>query len=398
MAGAPGTAKTTLALNLAAIISRGALWPDGSLCKPGNVLIWSGEDNPKKTLLPRLLAHGLDEERVYFIDTVIGQKRSRVFDPARDLPKLYEEALELGDVRFILIDPIVNVVLGDSHKNCEVRRALQPLVELGDRLEAAILGISHFSKGTMGRDPLERITGSLAFGALARIVWVSAKKANSDGTSQHVLVLAKSNHGPDGGGYRYQVEKTTLANHPGIDTAQVVWGDAIQGSAVALLAEPMQGYSGENSRLAEAEAFLKEVLAKGPVSKKDIDDQAKAFGFKEMTLRRAKMALGVIVVHEGYGKGSVWQWSLPSKMVKDPKDIKGVHPFRVEIFDNQDEHLYHLARSHPPIIEGCKLKDILLHAIPEDYEALENPEVLACFAQSLKDSGKIKVWKDDVAH
>ena len=43
-----------------------------------------------------------------------------------------------------------------------------------------------------------------------------------------------------------------------------------------------------------------------------------------MTLRRAKVALSVAVVHEGYGKGSVWQWSLPSKVFKDPKDVKDV--------------------------------------------------------------------------
>ena len=399
LAGAPGTGKTTLALNLAALISCGAPWPDGSPSTPANVLIWSGEDSPEDTLLPRLLAHGADPHRIYFIDTVIEQKRVRAFDPACDLPKLYEEALELGDVRFILIDPIVNVVLGDSHKNCEVRRALQPLVALSDRLGAAVLGISHFSKGTMGRDPLERITGSLAFGALARIVWVAGKIIDPNGTSQRLLVRAKSNHGPDGGGYRYQIEQTTLENHPGIDASHVVWGDPVEGSAGALLTDPMnQGCLEESSKVTEAMAFLKEVLAKGPVSKKEIDAQAKVLGFKEMTLRRAKVALGVIVVHEGYGKGSAWQWSLPSKVFTTPKDIKGVHPFRVEIFENQDEHLCHLARSHPLMVEGCKLKDILMHAIPEDYEALADPKVLACFAQGLKDSGRIKVWKDDIAH
>ena len=34
-------------------------------------------------------------------------------------------------------------------------------------MRCALLGITHFSKGTSGRDPTERITGSLAFGALA---------------------------------------------------------------------------------------------------------------------------------------------------------------------------------------------------------------------------------------
>lgn len=45
-----------------------------------------------------------------------------------------------------------------------------PLVELAQAKDAALIGITHYSKGTQGREPLERVCGSLAFGALARIV------------------------------------------------------------------------------------------------------------------------------------------------------------------------------------------------------------------------------------
>jgi crossover junction endodeoxyribonuclease RuvC len=56
LAGQPGTGKTTLALALAAITSIGGVWPDGSRPAPGNVVIWSGEDDPRDTLVPRLIA------------------------------------------------------------------------------------------------------------------------------------------------------------------------------------------------------------------------------------------------------------------------------------------------------------------------------------------------------
>lgn len=55
LAGAPGQGKTTIAQSFAATITTGGRWPDGQWCKPGNVLIWSGEDDPADTLLPRLL-------------------------------------------------------------------------------------------------------------------------------------------------------------------------------------------------------------------------------------------------------------------------------------------------------------------------------------------------------
>ena len=42
--GSPGTGKTTICLSLAAILSAGGTWPDGSEADMGNVVIWSGED------------------------------------------------------------------------------------------------------------------------------------------------------------------------------------------------------------------------------------------------------------------------------------------------------------------------------------------------------------------
>ncbi len=53
LAGAPGQGKTTIALACAATVTIGGRWPDGKRCDPGNILIWSGEDDPADTLLPR---------------------------------------------------------------------------------------------------------------------------------------------------------------------------------------------------------------------------------------------------------------------------------------------------------------------------------------------------------
>src|SRR5206468_6547517 len=96
-------------------------------------------------------------------------------------------------------------VSGDSHKNGETRRALQPLVDLASEACACLLGITHFSKGTSGRDPLERITGSVAFGALPRVVLVAAREADTleGALPRRILARAKANNGPDDGGFYY---------------------------------------------------------------------------------------------------------------------------------------------------------------------------------------------------
>ena len=45
-----------------------------------------------------------------------------------------------GEIKLLIVDPIVSAVAGDSHKNAEVRRGLQPLVDAGQKMGAAVLG------------------------------------------------------------------------------------------------------------------------------------------------------------------------------------------------------------------------------------------------------------------
>ena len=166
LAGAPGQGKTTIAIAFAATVTVGGRWPDGSRCDVGNVLIWSGEDDPADTLLPRLLAAGGNGSRVHFVTGSRINGELQAFDPARDMQALRAEAERIGDVRLIIVDPVVSAVTGDSHKNTEVRRALQPLVDMASSINAALLGITHFSKGGQGGDPSQRVIGSVGFTAV----------------------------------------------------------------------------------------------------------------------------------------------------------------------------------------------------------------------------------------
>jgi putative DNA primase/helicase len=94
-------------------------------------LVWSGEDDPKDTLLPRLLTMGADPQCVFFVDGARVNGESVAFDPSRDMQALAEAAKNVGGCALLIVDPVVSAVNGDSHKNTEVRRALQPLVDLG---------------------------------------------------------------------------------------------------------------------------------------------------------------------------------------------------------------------------------------------------------------------------
>jgi len=166
----------------------------------------------------------------------IKRKGKREFDPAADLDRLRNALKKHPEVKFVVVDPIVSAVAGDGNKNNEVRRALQPLVDLAEEFHIALLGITHFSKGTAGHDPVERITGSVAFSALARIVWVAAKPRKDDGSAR-ILVRAKSNIGSDSGGFEYELRQDYLPDYPDIESSYVLWGNAVEGSARDILAE-----------------------------------------------------------------------------------------------------------------------------------------------------------------
>jgi hypothetical protein len=65
----------------------------------------------------------------------------------------------------------------------------------------------------------------------------------------------------------------------------------------------------ERGALAEAKAYLRQALARGPVPADKVRIEALCLGIAERTLDRAKAALGVQSGKEGFGEP--WAWRLP---------------------------------------------------------------------------------------
>lgn len=308
LAGAPGAGKTTLAMAIAAATSSNTDWPDGLESQRGKVLIWSGEDDPSDTLKPRLVAHGAQVEDCFFVGDVVSEGQRRCFDPAIDMPLLKAAATRAGGIGLVIVDPIVSAVTGQSHANAEVRRALQPFVDLANELGAAVLGITHLSKSSEGREPLERVTGSVAFGALPRIVLFAARRRNPEGKENgRVLLLAKSNIGTDGGGITYDIEP---CNVDGIETTRVVWGSTVEGSARDILGEPVSPHVEALSRVEQNKQWLAQTLSDGELMMKEVSARAAAVGIGKKALEKARKELRASTRKVGHGG---WAWSLPRK-------------------------------------------------------------------------------------
>lgn len=310
LAGTAGTGKTTLALGLAATLTAGGDWPDGKPCKKiGNALVWSSEDNPDDTLVPRLIASGADVSRCYFIDGISENGQSVPFDPAQDIIELHNAAEKIGGVSLLIIDPIVSAISGDMHRANDVRRSLQAVVDFAEVHGCAVIGITHFAKGGAGKSPQDRVIGSQAFGALARMVLVAAKE--EDGTKR-VLARAKSNIAPDDGGVAYRLDLATIGG--GIEATHVVWDGVIQGTAREILGDVEHDESEGGDNQGDLQQMLIDLLTDngGKMPAKMVKAEVSDAGYSWTSAMRIKAKLGIESVKEQGSKTSGWNWHLPN--------------------------------------------------------------------------------------
>ena len=319
LAGRPEAGKTTLAISLAALWTRGLPWPNGAPSEGGSVILWTGEDQIDSVLLPRFVAAGGDCEKIYFIT---GRKDSRgnllPFEPAHDLPDLLPAIAAIDDRVMLILDPVISAVAGNTDKAGEVRRALEPLVQTLASTGAFAIGITHVNKGSAGKFALERVLGSGAFVALARVVFMAA----SDGKEQHIVVRAKSNIGRSGGGFPYSIEKVAIDGLQDEPT-RVAWREFVEGEPNQLLSS-IEGPDDaeERSALDDCCEMIQDILTdRGATRAAEIESAVKSRGFTIATLKRARQRLtqaGVMHTEkEGFSGGWIWR---PGQKL-DPKKL-----------------------------------------------------------------------------
>ena len=131
-----------------------------------------------------------------------------------DLAKLALFVKDQG-VRLVVVDPAIGIASNarDPYSANSVRDALRPWRELAEQGNVAVLGITHFAKGSSDRMVLERVLGSGAWGAVARVVLACTRTDDraADG-SDRAMIRVKSNIGPSGNGFRFKVSGSSVEN------------------------------------------------------------------------------------------------------------------------------------------------------------------------------------------
>ncbi len=301
----PGTGKTTIAIHFAACITTGKAWPDGTLPNNiGDVIIWSDEDSYQHVLVPRLIAAGADLSRVHFLEL------QDVEDPNLAIKTLFSE-WSSNQVKLIIIDSVMALVRGDSNKSSDVRNAINWLKPLAEKNHCAILGITHFTKGTANSPIIERVTGSIAFAAMARIV-LSCGQSNDTDTS--MLLIAKSNIGQNDIGIKYKIIPVTITNDRGqiIDTTMIKWNESVLKNASKTLQRLTQP---SDQRINDASISTLQSLLQNTEDhdSQTIKQKMLNAGFTEKQTNTAKNHLKVISKPIP-GQGNKREWYLPASI------------------------------------------------------------------------------------
>lgn len=302
MEGDPGVGKTWAALTIASAVSTGAPFPSCDDGKPKNhrepltVLYLTAEDGIGDTLRPRLDAVGADVSRVFVLSGGIDEEGNQ-----REITLgLLESATAVLNPALIVIDPL-QAFLGagvDMHRANEVRPFLSKLASIAETHNCAVVCLRHLAKASASK-ALYRGLGSIDFAAAARSVLLVGADPNNPG--QRGIVHVKSSLAPIGPSIGYELRN-----------GQFFWTGVTDLTAATLL-QPEPVNDEEKGALDEAKEWLKNYLADGPKSSRDVLKNAREAGFSEATIRRGKTGLNIRVEKsglKGVRGGGNWQWSI----------------------------------------------------------------------------------------
>lgn len=205
-----------------------------------------------------------------------------------------------------------------------------PLVRMLDRTGCTAFAVRHLNKN-VGADAQSRGMGSVAFAAIARIVWLLARDpAASD---RFIMSRSAGNLGRRPRSLSYWL---TAGSETSSDV-RVVWGEQVDATAEDLVREPEARRGPPPTQRIEAEKFLAEVLTGGPRQKKEVLREAELRGYTRRTIMRARETM---YIAEDAG---VWRLLSPDEQTE-------IGPLICEQVDALRQHLpSNVIQLHPDV-------------------------------------------------
>lgn len=275
LAGREGIGKSTIALDVAARLTKGKLAGryEGT---PRNVVVVATEDSWRHTITPRLVAVGADLSRVYCVQAHSDDRGMRPLSVPQDV-RHFKEAFAAAEPALLIIDPLMSLISGkvDSHNQKEVQQSLEPLVKLCEEIDLSVLALVHVNKAGGNGDALNAIMGSKAFATLPRSILFCTRDSDEEGL--FALTHEKCNVGPRAHGIQYRIldvrvelpeEQATRSDRPWIPSSRIQWGDAETRSAGDMMAQQQQAAGGHGEAAQQLLAYVND--ADGVVTRDQI--------------------------------------------------------------------------------------------------------------------------------
>ena len=307
LGGVSGSGKTSLALAMAAAVTRGQKLPfdqrelggagctaetgstdgagctaetssaDGAKRAAGVVFYLTAENDPNKVLRPRVERLGADLTKLYFQDGASMHMQDAALE---ELCRAYRPAL-------LVFDPIQSYLGPGVQMNRaeQVRPILDKLSALAKELDMTVLLISHMSKPGPGvATALDRLLGSSDFRNAARSILIVGR--DPDDADRRVFAHAKNSLGLPGPSQAYRITEGGVVAYEG----------ACDLAADRIIRESENAGPGRTGRpaasLNDAVRALDQLVGfVGWVNVSEAYQLCAQRGFSERTLRNAKEAL-----------------------------------------------------------------------------------------------------------
>jgi hypothetical protein len=333
LAGREGVGKSTIAYGIAAQITHGTL-PGAFHGQPRGVIISATEDAWSQTVVPRLMACGADLDRVLRVDAVTPEGLPEAVKLPTDLPAL-EKLIGEVDAAMILLDPLMGTISGtlDSHKDHDVRIALEPISRLAADCQVSIVGLIHENKAG-GSDLLNRIMASRAFSAVARAVLYAAKDQDvprsgeqfadpDDGRAKFLFGQPKNNLAAQAPfTLRYHIEGVKVAHDEELDEdvfgSKIVWDGKVEDQLQAIVRRQDEDARGGDKETVSDRAadWLEGYLTEhGPTPSSVVKTAGKRAGFNDKMLKRIRDRVGAIIISIPTDQGRETVWEIPVSAV-----------------------------------------------------------------------------------
>ena len=282
--GDPGEGKTTLILNLAALLSKGDNLPESNeKSEPINIIYQTAEDGLSDTVKPRLIAANADDDKITVID------ESKIELSLTD--ERLEQAIIETKAKLVILDPLQAYIGAnvDMHRANEIRPVMKHLSEVAQRQQCAVVLIGHLNKA-IGMKSSYRGLGSIDIPASARSVLLVGRI--KDNPTVRVMAQIKSSLAPEGEPIAFELNKETGFRF--IGKYDISIDDLLNGVATT-------------SKLEQGEKLLRDMLSDGSaIKQKQLQQQAKIRNISERTLNEAKKNVGV----KSFRSNNEWYWKL----------------------------------------------------------------------------------------